>query len=106
MRGPSPASQWCFTRRQRAYTYHEGTANALATSIGKGKKIAIIYSDESLGRSQLQLAKDYYTAAGFEAIAMELVLSEGACRRSPLASPSAGGPYRTANASQPSEVVI
>ncbi len=56
-----------------AYHYHEGTAKALAAAIGKGKKVAIVYSDGSYGRSQIQPAKDYYTAAGFEVVATEVV---------------------------------
>jgi branched-chain amino acid transport system substrate-binding protein len=56
-----------------AYHYHETTANALAARIGKGKKVAIIYSDGSYGRSQFPFAKDAYTQAGFEVVATELV---------------------------------
>ena len=56
-----------------AYHYHDGTAKAIAGAIGKGKKVAIVYSDGSYGRSQLQPAKDHYTEAGFEVVATELV---------------------------------
>ncbi len=56
-----------------AYHYHEGTAKAIAAVVGKGKKVAILYSDGSYGRSQLQPAKDYYTEAGFQVVATELV---------------------------------
>jgi len=56
-----------------AYHYHEGTAKAIAAAIGKGKKVAIIYSDGSYGRSQIQAARDYYGEAGFQVVATELV---------------------------------
>ena len=56
-----------------ASQYHDGTAKAIAAVIGKGKKVAIIYSDGSYGRSQLQPAKDSYVDAGFEVVATELV---------------------------------
>lgn len=56
-----------------AYQYHDGTARAIAGAIGKGKKVAFIYSDGSYGRSQLPSAREYYAAAGFEVVAAEIV---------------------------------
>ena len=56
-----------------AYNYHDGTAKAIANAIGKGKKVAFVYSDGSYGRSQIQPAKDEYVASGFEVVAAELV---------------------------------
>lgn len=56
-----------------AYNYHAGTAKSIANAIGKGKKVAFVYSDGSYGRSQIQFAKDEYVAAGFEVVASELV---------------------------------
>ena len=56
-----------------AYQYHDGTARAIAGVIGKGKKVAFIYSDGSYGRSQLPSAREYYTSAGFEIVASEIV---------------------------------
>ena len=66
-----------------AYHYHDGTAKAIANVVGKGKKVAIIYSDGSYGRSQIQSAKDHYIEAGFEVVATELV-RENATDMSPV----------------------
>jgi branched-chain amino acid transport system substrate-binding protein len=66
-----------------AYHYHDGTAKAIAAATGKGKRVAILYSDGSYGRSQLQAAKDHYAEAGFEVVATELV-RENATDMSPV----------------------
>lgn len=56
-----------------AYHTHDGTSKALAQALGKGKKVAIVYSDGSYGRSAIEQAKEAYAAAGFEIVATELV---------------------------------
>jgi branched-chain amino acid transport system substrate-binding protein len=56
-----------------AYHTHDGTSKALAQALGKGKKVAIIYSDGSYGRSSIEQAKESYTAAGFQVVATELI---------------------------------
>lgn len=56
-----------------AYHYHEGAAKALAAAIGKGKKVAFLYTDGGYGRSQIDVAKDLYTQAGFQIVASEVV---------------------------------
>jgi branched-chain amino acid transport system substrate-binding protein len=56
-----------------AYHTHDGTAKALAQALGKGKKVAIIYSDGGYGRSAIEQAKESYTTAGFQIVATELV---------------------------------
>ncbi|MES2226432.1 MAG: ABC transporter substrate-binding protein [Pseudomonadota bacterium] len=56
-----------------AYHYHEGAAKALAAAIGKGRKVAFLYTDGSYGRSQIDVAKDLYTQAGFQIVASEVV---------------------------------
>ncbi|MCL4761762.1 MAG: ABC transporter substrate-binding protein [Burkholderiales bacterium] len=66
-----------------AYHYHDGTAKAIAAATGKGKRVAILYSDGSYGRSQIQAAKDHYAEAGFEIVATELV-RENATDMSPV----------------------
>lgn len=66
-----------------AYQYHQGTSAALAEAMGKGKKVAIVYSDGGYGREQLPWAKDFYTKAGFEIVATELV-REGAADINPV----------------------
>jgi len=66
-----------------AYNYHDGTADALEHAVGKGKKVAIIYSDGSYGREQLPWAKEFYTKAGFNVVAAELV-REGAADLNPV----------------------
>ena len=55
------------------YQYHASAANALAAALGKGKKVAIIYSDGAYGRSHLPDARKHYTEAGFQIVATELV---------------------------------
>jgi branched-chain amino acid transport system substrate-binding protein len=66
-----------------AYQYHEGAAKALADAMGKGKKVAIIYSDGAYGREQLPWAKEFYTKNGFEIVATELV-REGSADLNPV----------------------
>jgi|EndMetStandDraft_9_1072997.scaffolds.fasta_scaffold03178_3 branched-chain amino acid transport system substrate-binding protein len=66
-----------------AYQYHQGTSEALAAAMGKGKKVAIVYSDGGYGREQLPWAKEFYTKAGFEVVATELV-REGAADINPV----------------------
>lgn len=66
-----------------AYQYHEGTAKALAAAMGKGKKVAIVYSDGGYGREQLPWAKEFYTKNGFTVVATELV-REGAADLNPV----------------------
>lgn len=66
-----------------AYNYHDGTAAALAQVAGAGKKVAIIYSDGGYGREQLPWAKEFYTKAGFNVVATELV-REGAADLNPV----------------------
>jgi branched-chain amino acid transport system substrate-binding protein len=66
-----------------AYQYHEGAAKALADAMGKGKKVAIIYSDGAYGREQLPWAKEFYTKYGFEIVATELV-REGSADLNPV----------------------
>jgi branched-chain amino acid transport system substrate-binding protein len=66
-----------------AYNYHDGTAEALAQVVGAGKKVAIIYSDGGYGREQLPWAKEFYTKAGFNIVATELV-REGAADLNPV----------------------
>ena len=60
------------------YQYHAGPANALAAAFGKGKKVAIIYSDGGYGRSHLPAAREHYTEAGFKIVATELVRENAA----------------------------
>ncbi|MBI5911897.1 MAG: ABC transporter substrate-binding protein [Betaproteobacteria bacterium] len=60
------------------YGYHTGPANALAAAFGKGKKVAIIYSDGAYGRSHLPDARKHYTEAGFQIVATELVRENAA----------------------------
>ncbi len=66
-----------------AYEYHENTAATLANALGKGKKVAIVYSDGAYGREQLPWAKEFYTKAGFDIVAAELV-REGATDLNPI----------------------
>jgi len=66
-----------------AYNYHGNAAAAIAQAAGKGKKVVIIYSDGGYGREQLPWAKEFYTKAGFNVVATELV-REGAADLNPV----------------------
>lgn len=66
-----------------AYQYHEGAAKLLADAMGKGKKVAIVYSDGAYGREQLPWAKEFYTKNGFNIVATELV-REGSADLNPV----------------------
>lgn len=66
-----------------AYQYHEGAAKSLSEAMGKGKKVAIVYSDGAYGREQLPWAKEFYTKNGFEIVATELV-REGSADLNPV----------------------
>jgi branched-chain amino acid transport system substrate-binding protein len=56
-----------------AYHYHKSLAAALKQALGAGKKIAVLYSDDSYGRSHLPAIEKYYKEAGFEITAEESV---------------------------------
>ncbi len=75
--------QFFFHTYPWAYQYHEGAAKALAEAMGKGKKVAIVYSDGAYGREQLPWAKEFYTKNGFNIVATELV-REGAADLNPV----------------------
>jgi branched-chain amino acid transport system substrate-binding protein len=66
-----------------AYNYHQSTAEGLANVLGEGKRLAIVYSDGSYGRSHLPSAKKYYSEAGFEIVSEELV-REGTSDMNPV----------------------
>jgi branched-chain amino acid transport system substrate-binding protein len=66
-----------------AYQYHEGAAKAISEAMGKGKKVAIVYSDGAYGREQLPWAKEFYTKNGFQIVATELV-REGSADLNPV----------------------
>lgn len=56
-----------------AYEYHVAEAEALKQALGGKGKIAVIYGDDSYGRTHLPYVEKYYTAAGFTIVAKELV---------------------------------
>jgi len=53
--------------------YHVGVSKMLAAVLGKGKKVAMIYTDGGYGRSNLADARKHYADAGFEIGATEMV---------------------------------
>jgi branched-chain amino acid transport system substrate-binding protein len=54
-----------------AYHYHHSLAAGLAHYLGPGKKLAMIYSDDSYGRTHVPAVEKYFKAAGFQIIAEE-----------------------------------
>lgn len=60
------------------YQYHESTAQGMARVLGKGKKLAIIYSDGAYGRAHLPSAEKYYAEAGFKIVSKELIRENSA----------------------------
>lgn len=56
-----------------AYHYHSSEADALLHYLGKGKKVAIIYSDDNYGRTHLPYVQKFYEDAGFEIVAEEVI---------------------------------
>ncbi len=56
-----------------AYHYHKSLAAALKLALGPGKKMVVLYSDDSYGRSHLPAIDKYYKEAGFDIIAEEAV---------------------------------
>ena len=56
-----------------AYHYHESLAAALKASLGAGKKLAVLYSDDSYGRSHVPAIEKYYKEAGFDIVGMEAI---------------------------------
>lgn len=61
-----------------AYHYHTSEAAALKHYLGGNKKIAIIYSDDTYGRTHLPYVEEFYTKAGFELVAKEVVRTNSA----------------------------
>jgi branched-chain amino acid transport system substrate-binding protein len=56
-----------------AYHYHKSLAAALKLALGPGKKMVVLYSDDSYGRSHLPAVEKYYKEAGLDIIAEESV---------------------------------
>lgn len=56
-----------------AYEYHISEAAALKAALGGKGKIAVIYSDDSYGRTHLPYVEKYYPEAGFQIVAKELI---------------------------------
>lgn len=57
-----------------AYHYHDSESAVLKNEVGEdAKRIAVIYSDDNYGRTHLPFVKKFYTEAGFEIVAEELV---------------------------------
>ncbi len=56
-----------------AYHYHKSLAAALKLALGPGKTMAVLYSDDSYGRSHLPAIDKYYKEAGFNIITEESV---------------------------------
>lgn len=56
-----------------AYHYHETLANALRHYLGPGKKVAVVYVDDAYGRTHQPLVREYFTKAGFEIVAEEIM---------------------------------
>ena len=56
-----------------AYEYHASEAETLKKALGGKGKIAVVYSDDSYGRTHLPYVEKFYPAAGFEIVAKELV---------------------------------
>ncbi|MGF7160399.1 branched-chain amino acid transport system substrate-binding protein [Rhodoligotrophos appendicifer] len=56
-----------------AYHYHTSEAAALKHYLGEGKKVAVIYSDDSYGRTHLPYVKQFYGDIGYEIVAEEMV---------------------------------
>jgi len=61
-----------------AYHYHKSLAAVLKSSLGAGKKIAVLYSDDAYGRSHLPAVNKYYKEAGFDIIDMEAIRTNSA----------------------------
>ena len=66
-----------------AYHYHVSLARILRERVGAGKKLAIVYSDDSYGREHLPYAQKYFKQEGFQIVAEELVRA-GATDLSPV----------------------
>jgi len=56
-----------------AYHYHETLSAALRHYLGEGKRVAVVYVDDAYGRTHLPLVKEYFTKAGFEIVAEEVM---------------------------------
>jgi branched-chain amino acid transport system substrate-binding protein len=56
-----------------AYHYQKVVAAALKQQLGTPRKVAIIFVDDNYGRTHQPLARKYYTEAGFEIVAEEIV---------------------------------
>jgi len=66
-----------------AYHYHQTMSAGLKSTIGSGKKIVIVYSDDAYGRTSLPFARQFYKEAGFE-IAGEELVRQGAADYNPI----------------------
>lgn len=56
-----------------SYQIHPVIADALVAQIGGGKKLAILYTDDTYGRGQIDQAREAYGAKGFAIVAEEIV---------------------------------
>jgi len=56
-----------------AYHYQKTLSAAFKQHLGSGKKVAILYVDDAYGRTHQPLARKYFTEAGFEIVAEEVI---------------------------------
>ena len=56
-----------------AYHYQETLSGAFKHYLGPGKKVAILYVDDAYGRTHEPLVREYFTKAGFEIVADEIM---------------------------------
>jgi len=56
-----------------SYHYHTSELNALKHYLGDGKKVAVIYADDTYGQSHLPFVQKFYSEAGFEIVAEEMI---------------------------------
>ena len=68
--GPDP---YFFHTYAWSYYYHQNMSQAIKQQLGGKKRVALIYSDGAYGRAHIDDAKKYFSEAGFEIVATELV---------------------------------
>lgn len=67
------AEDFFFHTWSYAYHFHSSEAAALKAALGKKGRVAVIYSDDSYGRTHLPYVEKFYPENGFEIISKELV---------------------------------
>jgi branched-chain amino acid transport system substrate-binding protein len=69
-------SPYFFHTYPYSYHYYTTLSGALKQNIGSGKKVAVLFADDSYGRSHMPSVEKYFKQAGFDLVAEEAIRTQ------------------------------